>query len=98
MLDGNFEQVGFWGLLLLYVVRDAVIPMANKYFPSRIKVTEREQDRNDKEQEFIHQMRRREVEAIEAIAQVVSVMSERLSSIEKTQTIIVSKMPKHKMK
>jgi hypothetical protein len=78
----DFERVGFWGLLILYIVRDGLLPVAGKWFPSRIKMGEREQDREDKRMEFEHQMELRHVEALEAINKVLAVMNERLSRIE----------------
>lgn len=76
------ERIGFWGLFVIYVIRDGIIPMMNKYIPSRIKLTEREQDRQDRKQSFEQQMELRHVEALEGIKEVIVVMNERLNRID----------------
>lgn len=94
-MDGiTLERVGFWGLLVIYVMRDGIIPIANKYIPSKIKVSEREQDREDKRLEFEQQMELRHVEALEGIEKVLVVMNERLERIDK----FLEKKPKPQRK
>lgn len=81
-LDMNLERIGFWGLLAIYIVRDGLIPIFNRYIPSRIKLTEREQDRQDKRQEFEHEMEMRHVVALEGIQEVIVLMNDRIGRIE----------------
>jgi len=78
----NLEKIGFWGILFIYIVRDGVIPIASKYFPSKMKLSEREQDRADNRMAFEQQMELRHVEALEGIKEIVTVMNERLLKIE----------------
>lgn len=78
----NLERIGFWGLLTIYMVRDGLIPIMNRYIPSRIKMTEREQDRQDKRQVFEQQMELRHVEALEGIQKVIVLMNDRIGRIE----------------
>jgi len=78
----NLERIGFWGLLVIYMVRDGIIPIANRYIPSRIKLTEREQDRQDSRQKFEQQMELRHVEALEGIQKVIVLMNDRIGRIE----------------
>jgi hypothetical protein len=86
MTDLNLERIGFWGLLIVYVVRDGIIPISRAYFPNVMKrhdrMTDREQDRIDKDQAFTQQMQLRSVEALEAIKQSMHITNERLTHIE----------------
>lgn len=90
----SLERVGFWGLLIIYVIRDGIIPTFNKIIPSKIKSSEREQDREDKKLEFEQQMELRHVEALEGIEKVLVVMNERLERIDK----FLEKKPKTQRK
>ena len=82
MTNLELERIGFWGMLVIYIIRDGVLPMVNKYIPSRIKLTEREQDREDSRQKFELQMELRHVEALEGIQKVIVLMNDRIGRIE----------------
>lgn len=76
------EKIGFWGLLVLNLIKDGLLPALGKIIPSRIHVTEREQNRIDKKQDFEQQMELRHVEAIEGIKEVLLAVNQRLNNID----------------
>ncbi len=94
-MEAELDRIGLWGIIVVYTLREFVIPSLNKIIPSHVKKGEREQDREDKKLEFEQQMELRHVEALEEIRNVLVGMDKRMDArLSKIENELSKKKPR----
>ena len=77
------EEYGFWALLTFIVIKDLVIPLANKYFPSLMR-------QREIEEEFKMSLQTRNTDAVEKIAETLAQTSELHAITNERLTVLES--------
>jgi len=82
LLTQNLNNLPGWLALIIIIIDRMIVPLMRQYIPVKSKSDTQRHAIDLENQHFNHEMKKREVEAQENIAQIIKIMDGRLVNVE----------------